>query len=217
MFSDTISRYSSEYDTTLTGVRTMTKEEALFEHHGAFATTFHDYTTDSSTMLINPMKCKDLDALTEKIGELSEKGYAIKVEPGKEGEYIATHEFAHTLIDMESELNKKTNWVDVDYDKVKEVRKEVEGVYSEYLKEVQAIEGKAKAAELEFLNTFDESKAEEARQLYDELKGIKLSNYSLVNADEFMAEAFTNSKIGVNENKYADEVMKIIDKHFKKG
>ena len=217
VFSDVIAKYSNEYDTTLTGVRTMTKEEVFSQHRNAFAATFYDYTMDSSTILINPMKCKKMDSLSNKFDELSKTHWSIKIESGKEGEYVATHEFAHTLINMQTKLDKKTNWVGADYGKITEVRKEIEDVYSRYLKEVQTIEGKAKAAELEFLNTFNEAKAEEARKLYDELDKVKLSTYSLTNSDEFMAESFTNSKIGTQENKYADEVMEIIDRNFKKG
>ena len=36
------------------------------------------------------------------------------------------------------------------------------------------------------------------------------------NADEFMAEAFTQNKIGLSQSKYSDKLVGILDKHFKK-
>ena len=38
--------------------------------------------------------------MVDRIKELKEKGYCVRVASGKEGSYIATHEFAHSFIDM---------------------------------------------------------------------------------------------------------------------
>ena len=48
------------------------------------------------------------------------------------------------------------------------------------------------------------------------LKSKKISNYSMSNADEFMAEAFTHAKLANSKNEYADSVLGIIDKYFKR-
>ena len=41
---------------------------------------------------------------------------------------------------MEEKLDKKTNWVNVDYEGIKSIRKEVEEVYGRYLGSVKPIE-----------------------------------------------------------------------------
>lgn len=213
-FEKTISALSVEYDTTLQTIRTMTKDEALGST--AFAKVGHNYEVDNSEMLINPVKCKDASVLADKIKEHRKSGYCINVQEGKELEYVPTHEFAHTLINMKDPLNNKRNWVDADYDKVKTVRKEIEGVYTQYLAEVKPLEEKASAKELEFLETLNMDAGNKAQELYKELRKVKLSDYSLNNSDEFMAEAFTQAKIGTGDNKYSNMVMEIIDRNFKR-
>lgn len=213
-FEKTISALSEEYDTTLQTIRTMTRDEAL--GNTAFAKVGHNYEVDNSEMLINPVKCKDASALADKIKEHRKSGYCINVQEGKELEYVPTHEFAHTLINMKDPLNSKRNWVDADYDKVKTVRKEIEGVYTQYLAEVKPLEEKASAKELEFLETLNMDAGNKAQEFYKELRKVKLSDYSLNNSDEFMAEAFTQAKIGTGDNKYSNMVMEIIDRYFKR-
>lgn len=218
-FNKTLGTLIGEYDTPLTTVRSMTKEEA-FVHHTAFATVYHDYETDTATMLINPVKCKDSEALIKRVQELSEYGYMVKIPAEKAGEYIATHEFAHTILNVGETLNDKRNWVGADYDKIRAARKEIEGVYEEYVKEVGKLKKKADDLEIISLNAKTLEEMEEtgniAIKAYDELNAIKLSDYSLTNADEFIAESFANERIGVQSNPYARQVMQIIDNYFKR-
>ena len=213
-FNSTINELASEYDTPLVKIRTMTKDEYMWNRN-SFAFVSHDYTTDSATLVINPIKCKDIEKVADRIKELSEHGYCVKI-PDKVAErYIATHEFAHTLINLEQPLNNKTNWVNVDYDKIRNARKEINSVYEEYMKAVQTLTEKQKKAELEALTSFDEAAWKEAAELSKQLAEIKISDYSLESADEFMAEAFANEKIGVNSNEYAKKVLDILNKYFK--
>ena len=43
-----------------------------------------------------------------------------------------------------------------------------------------------------------------------------LGKYATSNQNEFMAEAFAYAKLGNGPNDYADEVLSIIDKYFKR-
>lgn len=215
IFSKTISKLSIEYDSTLTKVRTMTKEEAF--GNSAFATTFHSYTVDNSEMLINPLKCADSKKLEERIRELSNNGYAVKLIEGKESQYIATHEFAHTLIDTGSELHNKTNWANADYNKVKKIRKELNSIYNDYIEEYSVIDKAVKKEELNALESFDTEAWDKASKLAQERDKIIVSRYSLSNADEFMAECFTASKLGnYEDNKYVKKVMDLIDRNYRR-
>ena len=48
---------------------------------------------------------------------------------GMEEKYIATHEFAHSLIDMEQSLK---NYVGYDTKQFKRIRKEIKSIFDEY-------------------------------------------------------------------------------------
>ena len=48
------------------------------------------------------------------------------------------------------------------------------------------------------------------------LNKIHLGKYANTNSNEFIAEAFTEYKLHSSPSKYAIEVGKLIDKHFKK-
>ena len=54
--------------------------------------------------------------------------------------------------------------------------------------------------------------SEEQEEFFNLLGGC----YTSEELDEFMAEAFTNEKIGVASNPYAKEVLAILDKYFKR-
>ena len=74
---------------------------------------------------------------------------------------------------------------------------------------------KYKQTEFDFIMG-DASAGEKARALKSQLNSIKISDYSLENVDEFMAEAFTSHEIGTVHTEYEKRVMDIIIKYFKK-
>lgn len=213
-FNDAIKNLADEYDTPLQKIRTMTKDEFVMNSN-SFAYVVHNYSVDSAELVINPAKCKDIGQLTDRIKELSQNGYCVKIPDEAAGKYVATHEFAHTLLNLEQPLNKKTNWLNADYGKITKARNEIKEVYEQYMAEVEAITAKQKKAEFTAMTTFDEAAWKAAADLTAELNAVKLSNYSLESADEFLAEAFANEKIGTTPNKYSKQVIDILDKHFK--
>ena len=212
-FNDTIEELVKEYDTPLQKIRTMTKEEVLSD---SFAFVSHQYTVDSAELVINPLKCGNVDKLTERVKELSKKGYCAKIPDAVADRYIATHEFAHTLLNIEQPLSNKTNWLNADYAKIKKARKEILSVYGDYMEEVQALTKKYKALELEAIMSVEESTWKAAEVAKQSLRSVKLSNYSLESADEFLAESFANERLGVSSNPYARKVVDILDKYFKR-
>lgn len=212
-FNDAIADLSSKYDTTLQTVRLMSKDEYV-GNVNSFAFTYHSYETDVSTLVINPAKCGDYEKMTDRIKELVKDNYAVQIDENLIDKYIITHEFAHTLIDMQTPLNEKRNWVGADYKKIKEVRKEIENVYSDYLKNREALEKEYKKYELDFLNTFNMESAEKSRMYKEQLDSMTISKYGNVNSDEFMAECFTHAQLGGKQNDYVDRIMDIIDKRF---
>ena len=218
-FNATIGALSEKYDTPLTTIRTMSKTE-VFGRETVFASTYHDYTTDVATIMINPLKCKDASALGKRIGELSEDGFGVKIIPGREMEYVPTHEFAHTLLNFEEKLNDKTNWVSANYDVIRAARSEIEPIFDRYMDEVGKLSAIADDLELQSITAQTVEEMDRLGKLaieaMDKRDAVKLSDYSLTNIDEFFAEAFTNEQIGATSNPYAKEVMDIVEKYFRR-
>ena len=212
----TLKDLSDKYDTALSSVRLMDKTEFL-GHKNSFAFTYHDYTVDTSTLVLNSVKCGDYDKLVGRVGELVQSGYAVKIDSDNYDKYVITHEFAHTLIDMRTPLNNKTNWLGADYKKIADVRKEIGALYNSYLSELSKLESQYKSLEMDFImGTITSEKTKQLSVLSNDISKLKLSKYSLENADEFMAEAFTMSQLGSSDNKYVKSVMNIIDKNFRR-
>lgn len=201
-----------EYDTTLCKMTVMSRDEyAILKN--TFATTHHDYTVDTATIKLNPVKMSDYEKLVARIAELMENGYAARVSQEYIDRYIITHEFAHTLFDMQTPLTSKTNWVDADYDKIRSARSEIKGIYEEYIAELGRLEKQKKSLEMEYIMGNADA-GEKARQISKEISSIKISRYSMENPDEFLAEAFTESKLGKPKSVYTKRAMGVIDKYF---
>ena len=209
-----INRLSESYDTNLTKIRTMTKQETF--GNSAFATTKQNtaYTHGFTEMLINPIKC-DYEKMVDRIKELRQNRYIPKIREGTEDQYIFTHEFAHTLINMQAPVTKSQNWVGLNLSEIRSARKEIEKIYDKYKQDIREREKEFKNAEFDVImgNTSDSQAALKAKERLD---AVRISRYSLLNADEFMAEAFTNERIGESSNKYGSDVMKVIDKYFRR-
>lgn len=215
-FSQTLKELVSEYNTPLTEFRTMTKMEAL-GNRNSFAFVSHNYEVDSAEMVLNPIKTKDFESHVNRIRELSEKGWCAKIKPENAEKYVVTHEFGHTILNIEQPLQNNRNWVNVDYKKIKKVRSEIQDVYSRYMTKLEDLTNDMKANELKFImGTATDDEIEAVRRLNDEINKVKISKYSMTNVDEFLAESFANERLGVESNPYAKEVVDILDKYFKK-
>lgn len=214
VFNNTVEGLVNEYDTPLDKIRTMSRQEAA-ESMGSFARTIHNYETGEATLLINPVKCKDYNSLTDRIRQLADNGYAVAISKGNEGKYLATHEFGHTLLSFNDKLINKRNWVGENYTRIRNARKEAEPLWERYIKTIGDLERQRKSAEFDYMMG-NANRGEEARKLADQIKKIKISEYSMTNIDEFFAEGFTDAKIGAGKNEYSKEIMKIINKYFRK-
>lgn len=213
--SNVLVKLMSEYDTPLNVVRVMTKEEYVTLNN-SFAAVTHDYSMNSATMVINPVKMKEQEKLINKLKNHRQNGFIVDVADDRLKEYVTTHEFAHSLLGMTDKLSKRTNWAQTDYAKIKKAREEIQNLYNDYLEELRPLQEEFDRLTEEYFTTLDESVAEKLSSVEDKLNAIKISEYSLENADEFMAEAFTQSKIGSNKTKYSDKVTKVIDSYFRR-
>ena len=170
-------------------------------------------------LLINPVKCRDREKMVERIRALSDKGYCVMLPPGAEEQYIAVHEFAHGLLGLKE---SRKSLVGMDWKKTNRTRRELKAMYKEYMEEIRGIQ--AEIAELKKSPVLIDLNADPAEQMeafrklqeaQNRLKTVKISDYSMESADEFMAEAFTQHRIGVGQNKYTDRVMEVLDREYR--
>lgn len=207
-----INRLSESYDTNLTKIRTMTKQETF--GNSAFATTLQGtaYTHGFTEMIINPIKC-NYEKMVDRIKELRQNSYIPKIRDGTEDQYIFTHEFAHTLINMQAPVTKSQNWVGLNLTEIRAARKEIEKIYEEYKQDVKEREKQFKQAELDVImgNTSDSQEALKAKERLD---AVRVSRYSLENSDEFMADSFVQVQLADEHSPYAGRVVDVLNKYY---
>lgn len=213
-----LEKLGKEYDTGLTKIKVADEKES--EKWRRFAAIGHEPGVSERTLLLNPHKMGDYNKMVSRVQELSEKGYCVRVQPDKAGEYVATHEFAHSLIDMESPLK---NFVNLDVEQFKKIRNEIKEVYNDYKEKVGEIEKRLEEIDQRDPGWKNDLTGDhwdtfmEYDQISDELHDIKISDMSLQNADEFMAEAFTEYRLGKNPGIYAEKVTEVLNKYFGKN
>ena len=204
-----------DYDTPLGNIRTMSPQEALGNQ--AFAFVIHNYETDHCEMVINPVKCRHTEKMVDRLKQLRDKGYIPKgITDEQLPEYIATHEFGHTLLNMQEKLQNSRNFVGADYDALRAARREIEAIYGEYVSEVGRIERELKASELDFIMNPTEEAQNKTKKLISEMDGVRISLYSMTNIDEFLAESFAGSRFGATSSPFAKRCMSVLDKYFRR-
>lgn len=218
---DTVKGLGQKYYSPLTTVRTMKKEDAL--GNSAFASTWHQWGHGTANIELNPLKLNEKGI--KRIYELSEIGYSVKIPKGKEIEYVITHEYGHSILNIGETLpSKSRNFVQADFTDIKKARKEIEEIFGRYATEVSQHQREydeiSKKLDTKFIfegvaPTDDER--ETLKKAKEKLEDVKISKYSLTNIDEFTAEAFADVEIGEKPSEYSKEVHAVITKYFGKG
>lgn len=218
---DAIDDLGNQYYSPLTKLTVMDKTDSLLSH--AFAVVNHQWGLGSAEMRINPLKLTDSGR--KHIFDLSQKGYCVKFASGDEIKYVITHEYGHSLLNIGEKLpGKAQNFALVDFTAVKKARKEIEPIWDEYCSKVQAAKDNydkiRKPIETKMIfgtgevTDADREAIATAKKKYD---SIKISDYSLTNADEFVAECFADAEVGTNPSEYSLAVSNIIKKYFGKA
>jgi len=206
--AETLARLCREYDTPLSAISTMDAKEAL--GNTAFAYTQHNYGTGTANIVYNPVKCGNTDEMVERLKTLRDRNYIPSGVQDKDlPGYITTHEFGHSLLNMEQPLVNSQNWVGENYGKIRKARKEISWIWQEYSSQVASLEKQYKNAEMDFiLNTNEETRrlAQEAKRQLDD---VRISLYSMTNSDEFIAEAFAENQY-VGQNEFARRIMDVL-------
>ena len=213
-FDKTIGSLMEEYDTPLSKITTMQKEEAFF-NKSVPASTIQQYETASAEMRINQNIFKDYDQYIERVSKAVDRGQFPKIDAKDLDKYVPTHEFAHSMMSISEAVPTKRNWTKKDFTGIKKAGKEVQGVFERYKTEYTALNNERKALEMKFIDgTISEKEVGRLKKLTEEFNVLKISDRAMVDVDEFFAEAFTEAKIGTTPSPYSNDILGIAEKYF---
>lgn len=177
------------------------------------ASTSPQMNIQQATMSFNKGIMKDHDSFMERMQKAVDRGQFPMMSEAEYEKYVVTHEFVHTLMDFDSPLK---NYVGAETSHIKAARKEIKSIREAYQERIRTLTVAQKQAELDAITSFDEGAWTKAQKLTEELKKVQISKYADMSIDEFMAEAFTDAKIGSDPSEYSKQVLEVIDKYFKK-
>lgn len=207
-----------EYYTTLNHIGIF-DDEYLLAKPNSGGYEFTGVKTLTGEIHFNQTILDDFDDYVETMKNCSEFGHISKsINPENYKYYVPTHEFAHSIFN--SGMVGK-NLIGMDENIYKNFGKELEKMFEQYKTRINEIDSQLKALNSKFvLNTenFTSEDSAKLKALKKEQQEIFVSNYAIRDnlKDEFMAECFAEAKLSSNPSKTALEVLKLIDKYFKR-
>lgn len=207
-----------EYYTTLNHIGIF-DDEYLLAKPNSGGYEFTGVKTLTGEIHFNQTMLDDFDDYVETMKNCSEFGHISKsINPENYKYYVPTHEFAHSIFN--SGMVGK-NLIGMDENIYKNFGKELEKMFEQYKTRINEIDSQLKALNSKFvLNTenFTSEDSAKLKALKKEQQEIFVSNYAIRDnlKDEFMAECFAEAKLSNNPSKTALEVLKLIDKYFKR-
>ncbi len=215
-FDRTISKLVDEYNTPLQKIVPMGKEEAFFQK-SVPASTSINYSTYAAEMRINQIILKDNAAYIERVKKNIQKGQFPDIPDKLADQYVPTHEFAHTLLSTKDRIPTKKNWAGMDFGNIKKARTEIKDLYQSYSEDMGRLKSEKDSLYKKFFDgSISEAETKRLRKIEEDIKKLKISDYAAQDADEFLAEAFTDAKLGVQPSEYSKKVLDIIDRNFKR-
>lgn len=207
-----------EYYTTLNHIGIF-DDEYLLAKPNSGGYEFTGVKTLTGEIHFNQTMLDDFDDYVETMKNCSEFGHISKsINPENYKYYVPTHEFAHSIFNN-GMVGK--NLIGMDENIYKNFGKELEKMFEQYKTRINEIDSQLKALNSKFvLNTenFTSEDSAKLKALKKEQQEIFVSNYAIRDnlKDEFMAECFAEAKLSSNPSKTALEVLKLIDKYFKR-
>lgn len=207
-----------EYYTTLNHIGIF-DDEYLLAKPNSGGYEFTGVKTLTGEIHFNQTMLDDFDDYVETMKNCSEFGHISKsINPENYKYYVPTHEFAHSIFN--SGMVGK-NLIGMDENIYKNFGKELEKMFEQYKTRINEINSQLKVLNNKFvLNTenFTSEDSAKLKALKKEQQEIFVSNYAIRDnlKDEFMAECFAEAKLSSNPSKTALEVLKLIDKYFKR-
>lgn len=214
-FNNALSKLNDKFRSTLDKITHTDKDESLLNN--IFARTSTDARLDRSTIFYNPLKIKNI----ERIKELKAKGYIPKNIPDDQlVEYVITHELGHTIFTPGAWTRVKSVF-NQNLKPIRQAKKEVDEIFDRYTKTI----GQKEATKRELTNKIlleDLSEKEfqsirkQVVQVEKEIDALKISEYSLTNADEMVAEAYAEYMLGTSNSPATEEIIAVLEKYFGK-
>ena len=207
-----------EYYTTLNHIGIF-DDEYLLAKPNSGGYEFTGVKTLTGEIHFNQTMLDDFDDYVKTMKNCSEFGHISKsINPENYKYYVPTHEFAHSIFN--SGMVGK-NLIGMDENIYKNFGKELEKMFEQYKTRINEIDSQLKVLNSKFvLNTenFTSEDSAKLKALKKEQQEIFVSNYAIRDnlKDEFMAECFAEAKLSSNPSKTALEVLKLIDKYFKR-
>lgn len=207
-----------EYYTTLNHIGIF-DDDYLLAKPTAGGYEFTSVKTLTGEIHFNQTLLNDFDDYVGTMKNCSEFGHISKnINPKNYKYYVSTHEFAHSIYNT-GMIGK--NLIGMDESIYKNFGKELEEMFSQYKIKINEIDSKIKELNNKFvLNTenFTSEDSVTLKLLKKEKEEIFVSNYAIRDnlKDEFMAECFADAKLSDNPSKTSLDVLKLIDKYFKR-
>lgn len=208
----------NEYYTTLNHIGVFDQQDLLTRpNSGGYA--FTKAKTLTGEIHFNQKILDDFDDYIETMRRCSEYGHIPKsINPENYKYYVSTHEFAHSIYN--SNMLEK-NLIGMNETIYKNFQKELKVMFEDYKIKINNIDINIKELNTKFvLNTenFTTEDSKTLKKLKTEREEIFVSSYAIRDnlEDEFMAECFSEAKLSKNPSKTSKDVLKLIDKYFKR-
>lgn len=208
---------SNDYYTTIQKViQTKIYDGPIYNPHVINRTELNPYVSSSEIKINNNLT--DYDEFMERMKTMVKTKHSVQITEENFEKYVATHEFAHTLSLVTQEKYK--TFVGADIESIKKFNNSIKNLFEEYQAELKVLNDERNRLNMKFLmdtDNFTNEDQKKVNEIQDKLNNVFISKYANENEEEFMAEAFTDYKIGLNTSSYSQRVGELIDKYFKRG
>ena len=211
-------KLGNEYYTTLNHIGVFDNKDLITRpNSGGYA--FTKARTLTGEIHFNQKILDDFEDYVETIRRCSEYGHIPKsINPENYKYYVSTHEFAHTIYN--SNMLEK-NLIGMDNKIYKDFEKELSTKFNEYKTKINNLDKEIKEINNKFVldtENYTSKDSKTLKKLKQEREEVFVSNYAIRDnlEDEFMAECFAEAKLSEKPSKTSMEMLKIIDKYFKR-
>ena len=222
--NDVLSQLQSQYYSTLSEIKAVN----LGKMSGAAAYVEPSGYAASSRMLLNAdvINDKDFHIKIVRFNSTANNGkgslaHGVEVIDGKETEYFVTHEFAHSVFTTRAKKELISIYGDKFASEIDKAQRKIKTLYKNYVGEIEELESKLsqvnKTLNRDFADDDFIELMSKQKSLINRIEEIKISKYAAENVDEFIAESFTQMRIGKNKSPYSKQTNELLDSVFKKS
>jgi len=211
-------KLGKKYYSTLNHIGVFDADDLITRPTAGGYTIVHSRTL-TGEIYFNQNDMKKYDSFVELMKNASSTGHIPKTIDEKNLKYyVSTHEFAHSIF-TEAMLEK--NLIGMDTSIYKNFDKELETLYNNYKTKISSLDNEIKELNTKFVldtENFSKEDSIKLKNLKSEYDNTFVSKYAIRDGlkEEFMAECFAQANLSSNPSKTSMDVLKIIDKYFRK-